>query len=107
MKNLIQYRYSCEVAMFNYLKDNDLEKLIADLSRIESIAIDKSIEEDGYNETEDKTLWFKFFSGDTGATDISDIKRDLEGPTNREYMLDNFKLTTELDPDNELQVYFS
>jgi hypothetical protein len=94
--------------MFIYLRDNDLDKLIADLSRIENHARDKSIEEHGYNETEEKTLWFKFFSGDTGAADISNIKRDLQSATNREFMLDNFRITTEdLDPDKELQVYFS
>ena len=108
MEGLIHYTYSCTNAMFLYLKDNDLEKLIADLSRIENIARDKAIEKDGYDETEDKTLWFRFFKGDTAATGISNIKRDLEGVTNREYILERFRVVTrDLNPDNELQVYFS
>lgn len=108
MDKLVQYTYSCSNAMFIYLRDNDLDKLIADLIRIENYARDKAIEKEGYNETEDKTLWFKFFDGDTGATDISNVKRDLESVTNREYMLNNFRITTEdLDPDKELRVFFS
>ncbi len=100
MKNLIQYQFSCTNAMFNFLKDNDSDKLIAELKKVETHA----------KETfggKDKNIWFKFGSSDTLTTTISDIKTDLT-TRNRNHILDNFKLvTSDLNPQNELQVFFS
>jgi hypothetical protein len=102
MDNLVQYTYSCSNAMFKFLKDFDVDKLIADLRRIELHAYNDD------DEPEDKGLWFKFGHDCTGATTIRDIKEDLNGVVNRQYRIDSFKLVTEdLDPNKELRVFFS
>lgn len=105
MENLIQYRYSCEDAMFNYLKDGDLERLLAKLNWVEQLAMDSGLG------TAPKSLWFKFGHQDTLATTIQDIKRDLTLPAshdNRKLIIEQFELVTNsLSPDNELRVYFS
>jgi len=103
MKNLIQYRFSCENAFFNYLKDKNISNLISKL---------KSVEHDAKKNIGGKnaSLWFKFFKGDTAATTISDIVNSLQlHPTNNnhKYMIENFKLTTGLDVNHELRVFYS
>ncbi len=104
MKPLIQYVYSCTNAFFNYLKNENLDALINELERIQKDA-DENIG------GKDFTLWFKFFDNDTGATDIGEIKNDLSLPakhSNRLYMLDKFMICTkDINPKNELQVYYS
>jgi hypothetical protein len=100
MKNLTQYQFDCTNAIFNFTKDNDLNKLVSKLEMIEN---DARVEIGGKN----KTLWFKFGSDDTLATTINDFKSDLSN-TNKDYMIDNFKLVTaNLEIKNELKVFFS
>tara|TARA_R110000772_G_scaffold47429_3_gene108419 strand:+ start:706 stop:1014 length:309 start_codon:yes stop_codon:yes gene_type:complete len=102
MDKLVQYTYSCSNAMFKFLRDNDIDKLVEDLRRIEQHAYSDD------DEPKDKDLWFKFGSDDTGATDIRNIVQDLNGTMNKEYLIDLFKMVTEdLDPDKELRVFFS
>ena len=100
MKNLIQYVYSCTEAMHQYLKDTDLDKLIERLSTIETHAKAKI-------GGKDCTLWFKFGYDDTLATDIYDIKRDLKG-INRGFTIERMqRVSKDLNPQNELKVFFS
>lgn len=100
MKHLIQYRYSCTNAIFNFLKDGDIEKLIADLKRIETHA-----EENVGGE--DASLWFKFTDDDTQATDIGNIENDLQLPVshnNRKLLIENFEGVIN---DHEIRVFYS
>jgi len=105
MKNLIQYRYSCEEAMFEFLKDDDVTKLIEELKRIEQYH--KGIIEC----TDDELgLWFKFGSDDTLATTIEDIEKDLNLPSNHgnhKLLIDKFLLAIDNNPETELMIYFS
>jgi len=105
MKNLIQYRYSCEEAMFEFLKNGNVQNLIERLKRIENIHR-KEIEC-----TDDELgLWFKFGSDDTLATTIEDIRINLNYATsngNRELLIDKMKMVIDLNPETELMVYFS
>lgn len=100
MKNLTQYVHKAELAFFNYIKREDLSELVTALKRIEDHA---HICFDG--ESDDKGIWFKFFTSDTGAHTIEDIKRDLESNINREYMLDNFKIGCSIE--GNIKVYYS
>lgn len=92
--------------MFNYLKDGNLEKLLAKLNWVEQNAINSGLGPIGF-----ANLWFKFGHQDTLATTIQDIYRDLQLPAshpNRQLMIEQFELVSkDLNPDNELRVYFS
>ena len=105
MKNLIQYRYSCEEAMFEFLKNGNVQNLIERLKRIEDIHR-KEIEC-----TDDELgLWFKFGSDDTLATTIEDIEKDLNLPSNHgnhKLLIDKFLLAIDNNPETELMIYFS
>lgn len=102
MKNLIQYVYSCSVAFHTFInKGEDVDILIQDLKRIQTHA---------KNEIggKDNTLWFKFGSDDTAATDIKDIERDLKSSVNREYIKSKMRLViNDIEVDNELRVFYS
>ncbi len=103
-KNLIQYRYSCTNAIFNFLKDGDIEKLIADLKRIETHASENVV---GKSVSEDASLWFKFSDDDTLATDIGNIETDLQLPvshSNRKLLIEKFEGVIN---DHEIQVFYS
>lgn len=52
-----------------------------------------------------KGLWFRFFTGDTGATTVMDIYRGLEGSTNDKYYKECMQLS--IDNPKELKIYFS
>lgn len=57
---------------------------------------------------DNKSIWFKFFSDDTGATDTNDIINSLKLPKshqNHKYMLDC--INTAINNPKELQVYYS
>lgn len=105
MKNLIQYRYSCEEAMFEYLKNRNVQNLIERLKHIEELHR-KKIEC-----TDDKKgMWFRFGNDDTLATTINDIERDLNLPSNsdnHELLIDRMKMVIDLNPETELLIYFS
>ena len=83
-------------------KQITLEELVLGLRLVESIVrnelndIDKT----------DKGLWFRFGKHDTLATTISDIEKDL-GNSNRQFRLEEMELVIGLDPNNELEIYFS
>ena len=70
-----QYTESARGAFTDYLDEKiDREALVEKLRAIES----QASEELG---GEDAGLWFRFFEGDTLATTISDIERDLSAPS--------------------------
>lgn len=106
MKNLAKYVHSCSEAFFNFIKNDDLERLINYLKDLEISLVEnqpsKNIEWDIYS-----TLWFKFSKDDTGATDIEDIQRTFTRDTkeNQEYLREQIKRAISLQ--GELYVYFS
>jgi hypothetical protein len=90
--------------VFNQYLDNeiDLDTLIERLREMELQLLADEDEEEESN----KQLWFRFFEGDTLATTISDIQKDLSDPShpNANILLRGiaFGLQTE-----ELEVHFS
>ena len=105
MKNLIQYRYNCTEAMFEYLKNKDIEKLISIL---------KNCEEHYRKEIEctnpDLGMWFRFGSDDTLTNTIGDIELNINlphGHPNYKFLIERFKLVIGLNTDVELMIYFS
>ena len=44
-----------------------------------------------------KSIWFRFFDDDPCVTLISDIERDLESVTNRDYIKNCIKICVETD----------
>lgn len=102
MKKLTQYTYSATNAMFNYMRDEDLDALIKDLRRIEDHA-KKNLNP----KSESQEMWFKFGEDDTLATSISEIKKDLSSLNNRRFTIERFVSVCGLVPSEELEVYFS
>tara|TARA_R110000796_G_scaffold58413_6_gene134967 strand:+ start:683 stop:1015 length:333 start_codon:yes stop_codon:yes gene_type:complete len=106
-KNLIQYCYSCSNAFFIFLQDGDKDALTLKLGGIETHAFENLEIED----KEGMSLWFKFGHDYALATDIGDIINDLslhDTHPNRLFMLDNLKrVTKDINPDNELRVFYS
>jgi hypothetical protein len=95
--------YSCSVAMFNYLKNSDLQALLKVLIELQEY----------YQELhgKGKAIWFKFGSDDTLCTTISDIEVALCLPKNHgnhKLMLEQFAMVCNtMDANSELRVYFS
>lgn len=52
-----------------------------------------------------KGLWFRFFTGDTGANTIGDLSRGIENATNDKYYRECMQLS--IDNPKELKIYFS
>jgi hypothetical protein len=105
MKNLIQYRYSCEDAMFEFLKNGSVENLIEKLNGIENYHREE------IECTDDELgLWFKFGNDNTLVSTIDDIRIDLSNPIandNRKLLIDKMKMIINLKSDTELIIYFS
>jgi hypothetical protein len=105
MKIQTQYVYSCTQAIHTFLKDKDATKLVSKLRNIELHA------KDSIPDSEKKSLWFKFGCGDTLSTDIDNIKISLslfQNQSNYKLLIEQFELVTQdINPDNELEVYFS
>jgi len=105
MKNLIQYRYTCENAIFNYLKDNNLNTLISEIIRCEN-----HYKEENNIVDENINIWFRFSSDDTLATTTKDIISDLNLPVshpNHKLLIEKFSDVIKLEPEYELQIYVS
>lgn len=99
MEELIMYKKRCSSIIYNYLENKDINKLVSQLNTVEN-SISK--EHNG----KDKTLWFKFFKGDTLATDISDISNGLTNGSQQTQLF--FKEAFEIAVDNNsLEVYYS
>jgi hypothetical protein len=100
MKNLIQYRYPCEVNFYNYLQTGNLDNLIKGLKRVEQLAKNEG--------TVSGDLWFKFSFDDTLATTIRDIETDLSLPAshgNHKFLIERIKEAVDLN--GTLEVYYS
>ena len=92
-----------EALIFNifhafYHKNITEETFIKELRRIEKRT------KDGY-----KTIWFRFFNNDTGATTVHNIERDLNTlkncyQNNRQYMLDKIEIAV---TEDSLKINFS
>ena len=52
-----------------------------------------------------KSLWFKFFDGDTGATDIQNIDYGIGNATNDKYYRECMQIS--IDNPKELKIYYS
>ena len=82
-----------------------LEDIQYQIFKSESITID-AIDFD-YNPEDsncESEMWFKFFKGDTLATTINDIIKDLDCPTNGKYILRNLDSAI---TEKQLEIYFS
>lgn len=105
MKNLIHYRFTVENLFFKFIKKQiDLDELITLLYMVES--------EHRFVENlpkDDKGLWFKFGKDDTLATTISSIERIFmyDHKSNQEFLLECMEAVCGLNPDNELQIFYS
>lgn len=105
MKNLIHYRFTVENLFFKFTKKQiDLDELITLLCMLEG---EHRLVENLPND--DKGLWFKFGKDDTLATTISDIERTFMHDTksNQEFLLERMESVCGLNPDNELQIFYS
>lgn len=101
MKPLPQYNSKCLNAMYDYLQDGQLTKMIDSLKEAKDHAISK-MENDRYGET----LWFKFSPDDCLATDIQDLRTTLKYGTeeNQAYYRE---MMAQACKDCTLEVYFS
>jgi hypothetical protein len=52
-----------------------------------------------------KGVWFRFFSGDTIATTIYNIYKDVDCPTNREYIRENMQMA--IDNPKQFKIHYS
>lgn len=106
MKNLIQYRYTVEEAFFKYLKKQfTLDDLMAKLRWVESMASDDI----GDDRDSDKGLWFKFGKFGTVANTLSNFEETLKNGTreNKEFLLECMQMACTLDPNSEVQIFYS
>ena len=103
-QNHKKYKKDILTLFENYLKNNNRVELIEGLpARVELIegliAIENIYKAD---KNTNKRLWFKFHKGDTLATLISEIDKDLM--LYFDYMVNKLKLAIE---KKELEIYFS
>lgn len=105
MKNLIQYRFTVENLFFKFIKKEiDLDELITGLTKIET--------EHRYLNglpNDDEGLWFKFGKDDTLSTTILNIERIFmyDSKNNQEFLLERMEAACGLNPDNELEIFYS
>ena len=105
MKNTIQYRFTVENLFFKFIKKQiDLDTLITGLTKIEI----KHRYLNGLPK-DDEGLWFKFGKHDTLSTTILDIERIFMHDTkrNQEWLIECMEMVCGLNPDNELQIFYS
>lgn len=85
------------IAFAMFVGNNDHKSLVVKLELIE-----KQLKK---GKNTDKTLWFRFFKGDTAATDINNIKYSFDRKDqNREYYFENI---CQCVFDQSLEIYFS
>ena len=95
--------YSCSVAMYNYLKNSDLQVLLDVLIELQGrYCLIHSLS---------SNIWFRFGTDDTQCTTIGDIEKDLSLPNNHnnhKFMVERFEMVcNSMDANKELEVYFS
>lgn len=102
-KYVNELKYEVSEVFFNFLKDKDLGKLKTRLDRY----IVYCVEMYGFG----GELWFKFGEDDTLCTTVGEIYHTLSLPENHknhQFLLEQFRLVTgDIDPDHEIQPYFS
>jgi len=96
MKDLTQYHYAAKKAFSNYLKNNNIDELMCELYSIQSHAKAWIV---GRN----KHIWFRFFKGDTAATTINNIRKDL-GDSNITYLRESMQICIDT---GEIEIYYS
>lgn len=98
MRNYKKYR-STVISLFQSFLAGKIGKreMIYDLTEIEN-----SLKQ---NRNTLKTVWFKFFQGDTGATDIQNIYNGIDNPTNDKYYKECMQIS--IDNPKELKIYYS
>ena len=69
----------------------ELYKLEIDLTNLDNIC--------------DKDIWFRFFKGDNLATTIANLDTDIYCPTNKQNILESFKMA--IDNPKDFKVNFS
>lgn len=110
-KNQVPYVYTVTMLFFEYLKGLRTKgQLITSLMMVETEIKDilkvKGVELNG-----DESLWFRFGSDDPLVNTIEDMKIMLEMPENHpnhKHILNKMELITgDINPENEIQIYYS
>ena len=87
-----------------YLKDIEYQLYVRYFESVDQWNDSDEFIESELNKLESMYLWFKFFNGDTLATTINDIIKDLDCPTNGKYILRNLDSAI---AEKQLEIYFS
>ena len=87
-----------------YLEDIQYQLYAREFESVDQWNDSDEFIESELNKLESMYLWFKFFKGDTLATTINDIIKDLDCPTNKNHILRNLDSAIN---NNELEIYFS
>lgn len=99
-RNLIEYRYYCEINFYKFctgqININELENRLLD--------IEYNIGMKNINLT--SNIWFKFSKDDTLCTTINDLIKDLNNPINKEYRIQQMYNCYSLG-GFDLEIYFS
>jgi hypothetical protein len=99
MKKLSDLVFSFTNMFFNFLKDRDVEKLQAELDRINEISRNRG----------DKMLMIKFGNDSTLLYTIKELKRDAELPenhSNKKLLIEQMELVVNsMDANKEVEVY--
>jgi len=90
------------------LFDNYLKGRLTARELVKQLRVVERNERHRKNYEPEETMWFKFFDGDTGDTDIGDIERCLNLPsyhTNHIDLLSSLEIGVSLG--NKIEVYYS
>ncbi|MBC5991409.1 hypothetical protein [Pontibacter cellulosilyticus] len=102
MSKLPHYTPIASEAFNNFLDNRiNLDELIERLRYIEL-----QVQSDDEDEEAGKTVWFRFFEGDTLRTTISELEKELSDPTHPSYRILLYGIATGLEAD-ELEVHYS
>lgn len=100
MENLNQYSPIVKQAFSDYLDQKlDAVDLILKLQKLE-----KKIKRETKLKGE---FWLRFFKGDTLATDIRNIERDLENPYSNSFKYMTECMEIAIQPETEIEIYIS
>ena len=102
MAALPHYKTIASEAFNDYLDSKtDLEGLLERLRYIEL-----QVQSDDEDEESDKTVWFRFFEGDTLRTTIKELEKELGDPAHPSYRILLYGIATGLEA-GELEVHYS
>lgn len=105
MENLNHYRYKLEEWFLNFIKKRiNVDELVELLQMLET-------EHRFVNDLpkDDKGLWFKFGKYGTTVNTISDFEQTLKNGTreNKEFLLECMQMACTIDPNSEVQIFYS